>query len=76
MLNFQPTGDGKAAITGDFALIDTEVNAAPRTLRQHGVDVTAIHNHALGDTPRLFYVYFWRWTRPIAEGDNHEMGDS
>src|SRR6266436_4516119 len=52
VLNFQPTADGKAAITGDFVLIDREVNAVARALRQHGIDVTAIHNHALMDTPR------------------------
>ena len=59
VMNFQPTGDGKAAITGDFVLIDKEVNAVAKTLRQHGVDVTALHNHALMDTPRLFYMHFW-----------------
>jgi hypothetical protein len=59
VLNFQPTTEGKAAITGDFVLIDKEVNAVARTLRQHGIDVTAIHNHGLMDTPRLFYMHFW-----------------
>jgi len=59
VLNFQPTGDGKAAITGDFVLVDKEVNAVARALRQHGIDVTAIHNHGLQDTPRLFYMHFW-----------------
>jgi len=59
VMNFQPTSDGKAAITGDFVLIDKEVNTVAKTLRQHGVDVTAIHNHALMDTPRLFYMHFW-----------------
>ena len=59
VMNFQPTTDGKAAITGDFVLIDKEVNPVAKTLRQHGVDVTAIHNHALMDTPRLFYMHFW-----------------
>src|SRR5437764_7893647 len=44
-INFQPTSDGKAAITGDFVLIDKEVNSVAKTLRQHGVDVTDIHNH-------------------------------
>jgi hypothetical protein len=64
VLNFQATGDGKAAITGDFVLIGAEVNPVARTLRQHGVDVTAIHNHALMDTPRLFYMHFWANDEP------------
>src|SRR5437867_12791657 len=56
VMNFQPTSDGKAAITGDFVLVDKEVNAVAKTLRQHGIDVTAIHNHGLMDTPRLCYM--------------------
>jgi Domain of Unknown Function (DUF1259) len=65
VMNFQPTADGKAAITGDFVLIDKEVNAVARTLRQNGVDVTALHNHALMDTPRLFYMHFWANDDPV-----------
>ena len=59
VINFQPLADGKAAITGDFVLLDKEVNPVARALRQHGIDVTAIHNHSLMDTPRLFYMHFW-----------------
>ena len=58
-INFQPTGEGKAAITGDFVLIGREVNLVLRALREHGIQVTALHNHALGDNPRLFYMHFW-----------------
>ena len=59
VMNFQPAADGKAAITGDFVLTDKEVNAVARALQQNGIDVTALHNHALMDTPRLFYMHFW-----------------
>jgi hypothetical protein len=65
VMNFQPTSDGKAAITGDFVLVDKEVNPVARALRQHGIDVTAIHNHGLFDTPRLFYMHFWANDDPI-----------
>ena len=70
VMNFQPTADGKAAITGDFVLVDKEVNAVAKTLRQHGIDVTAIHNHGLMDTPRLFYMHFWANDDPakLAQG--------
>ncbi len=57
--NFQDLGDGKAAIAGDFVLIASEVNPVARTLRANGIKVTALHNHALGDEPRLFYMHFW-----------------
>ncbi len=65
VLNFQSTADGKAAITGDFVLIDKEVNNVAQTLRQHGIDVTALHNHGLRDTPRLFYMHFWGTDDPV-----------
>jgi biotin operon repressor len=58
-LNFQPTGAGKAAITGDFVLLGSEVNPAIKALRQNGIQVTAVHNHMLQEEPRLFFLHFW-----------------
>jgi hypothetical protein len=58
-INFQPTGGGKAAITGDFVLTGKEVNTVLRTLRKHGIEVEALHNHMLFEEPRLFFVHFW-----------------
>jgi hypothetical protein len=58
-LNFQPTGGGKAAITGDFVLIGTEVNPVIQALRGNGINVTALHSHMLDEQPKLFFVHFW-----------------
>jgi hypothetical protein len=58
-MNFQPLGGGKAAITGDFVLIASEVTPVMRTLRDNGIDVTALHNHMLDDQPRVFFMHFW-----------------
>jgi hypothetical protein len=58
-LNFQPTGNGRAAITGDFVLLASEVNPVIRILRRGGIAVTAIHSHMLEETPRLFFMHFW-----------------
>jgi hypothetical protein len=58
-LNFQPTGNGNAAITGDFVLLGTEVNAVIKALRQNGIAVTALHSHMLMEEPRLFFMHFW-----------------
>jgi hypothetical protein len=58
-INFQPTGGGKAAITGDFVLIGSEVNDAVRTLRANGIEVTAIHSHMLTEEPRIIFMHFW-----------------
>jgi hypothetical protein len=58
-INFQPTGSGKSAITGDFVLIAKEVNPVIKALRQNGIAVTAIHSHMLEEQPRLFFMHFW-----------------
>lgn len=58
-INFQPTGNGKAAITGDFVLLGKEVNPVLRALRQNGIEVTAIHSHMLTEQPHLFFMHFW-----------------
>src|SRR5258705_1005683 len=58
-VNFQPTGGGKAEITGDFVLIASEVNPVIRALRDNGIEVTALHSHMLEETPRLFFMHFW-----------------
>jgi Domain of Unknown Function (DUF1259) len=53
-INFQPTGRGKAAITGDFVALSSELNPLITTLRDNGIEVTAIHNHMVGEDP-----HFW-----------------
>lgn len=58
-INFQPTGAGKAAITGDFVLLGSEVNPIAKALRQHGIEVTALHSHMIDDSPHLFFMHFW-----------------
>jgi hypothetical protein len=58
-INFQPTGGGKAAITGDFVLRGDEVNAVIRALRAHGIAATALHSHMIDEEPRLYFMHFW-----------------
>ena len=58
-MNFQPTGSGKAAITGDFVLTGDEVNPVIKALRTNGIEVTAIHTHMLTEQPRLIFMHFW-----------------
>ncbi len=58
-INFQPTGGGKAAITGDFVMIGEEVNPVLKALRSNGIEVTALHSHMIGEQPRLFFMHFW-----------------
>lgn len=58
-LNFQPTGNGKAAVTGDFVLTAEEVDPVLRALEQEGIAVTALHSHMLTEEPRLLFMHFW-----------------
>ncbi len=58
-INFQPTGRAKAAITGDFVLVGSEVNPVIRALHDNGIAVTALHNHMLADMPHLFFMHYW-----------------
>ncbi len=58
-INFQAAGGGKAAVTGDFVLTAGEVVPVQRALVENGIEVTAIHNHMLGEEPRLFFMHFW-----------------
>ncbi|WP_442756721.1 DUF1259 domain-containing protein [Methylocystis sp. JAN1] len=58
-INFQPTGEGKAAISGDFVALASEIQPLLNALQSNGIEVTALHNHMLDDEPRLFFVHFW-----------------
>jgi hypothetical protein len=64
-LNFQPTGQGTAAITGDFALLNSEVNPVSQALRADGIDVEAIHQHHLSEQPKIYYMHFWANDDPV-----------
>ena len=59
VLNFQPLGVGRAAVTGDFVLVASEVDPVLKALRNSNIEVTALHNHMLDDQPRLFFMHFW-----------------
>ena len=58
-INFQPLGGGRAATTGDFVLLASEVDPVMRTLRANGIEVTALHSHMLGEQPTIYFMHFW-----------------
>ncbi|MER9529778.1 DUF1259 domain-containing protein [Mesorhizobium sp. M0309] len=58
-INFQSTGGGKAAITGDFVLTAKEVNPVIKAMQDNGIEITALHSHMLDEKPRLFFMHFW-----------------
>ena len=66
VINIQPAGDGRAAVTGDYVLTASEVNPVIRALSAGGITVTALHSHMLAETPRLFFMHFWGVDDPAA----------
>lgn len=58
-VNFQPLGEGKAAINGDIVMTGTEVQKVIQALRAGNISLVTVHNHSLTDEPRLFYLHYW-----------------
>ncbi|GAC1372244.1 MAG: DUF1259 domain-containing protein [Hymenobacter sp.] len=48
-----------AHIAGDIAMLEHEVNAVIKALRAHHLEVVAVHNHMLGDTPRMMFLHYY-----------------
>lgn len=59
VLNFQPTGNGSAAINGDFVMRADEVDSVISALRAHGIEIVELHHHLTDEEPRLFFMHFW-----------------
>ncbi len=53
-------GEPKAAhIAGDIAMLEPEVNAVIKALRRNNLEVVALHNHMLGDNPRIIFLHYY-----------------
>lgn len=63
-ISFQRVSE-KAAAYGDFVLLANEVDPVVKALTAQGITVTAIHNHMLFESPRLFFVHFWEFDDPV-----------
>jgi hypothetical protein len=48
-----------AHIAGDIAMLQSEVNGVIKTLRQHNLEVVAVHNHMLGDDPHMIFLHYY-----------------
>jgi hypothetical protein len=55
---FLGTNDN-AAIAGDVAMLASEVTPVLKVLRQHGLQVVAIHHHMTGTQPTIFFLHYW-----------------
>jgi len=64
VLNFEASSGGRAAVTGDYALLDKEVEPVVDALTGGGVQVTAVHSHSVADEPHLYYLHFFGQGNP------------
>ncbi|MGE5183875.1 MAG: DUF1259 domain-containing protein [Acidobacteriota bacterium] len=51
--------DDAAVIDGDFAMLETELQAVLKTLRKANIDIVAIHQHMIGEQPRVLFLHYW-----------------
>jgi biotin operon repressor len=59
---------GNTATTyGDLVLLDDEINPVISKLEERGIEIAALHNHLLHETPRIMYIHF------VGRGDEVEM---
>ena len=58
-LNFQSAGERKVAATGDFVMVRQDVDRVTKALTEHGILITALHNHLVHGSPDLYFMHFW-----------------
>ncbi|MEN6438957.1 MAG: DUF1259 domain-containing protein [Syntrophobacter sp.] len=66
---FQGT-ESKAAVAGDFTMLAEEVAPVIDALVKHGVEVVAVRNHMITETPRIFLLHFWG----VGPSNNRALG--
>jgi len=49
----------KAAVAGDFTMLENEVAPVIKALVENGIEVVAVHNHMVHEEPRIFFLHYW-----------------
>ena len=49
----------KAAVAGDFTMLESEVDPVIKALISNGIEVVALHNHMVHDQPHIFFLHYW-----------------
>jgi hypothetical protein len=62
--------DDRAVVDGDFAMLESELQPVLQALRGAGIDVVAIHQHMVGEQPRIVFLHYWGVgsTQGLAQG--------
>lgn len=51
--------DEKAIVEGDFAMLESELQAVLKALRDAGINITSIHHHMANETPKIVFLHYW-----------------
>lgn len=51
--------DDTAIVDGDFVMLESEVQSVLKALRSSGINIVALHNHMIGESPRMMFLHFW-----------------
>src|SRR6266513_77481 len=54
---FMPGMKGEAMVMGDLVLMQDEVNPVMSAALDHGLQVTALHNHFFYDEPKVYFMH-------------------
>jgi len=49
----------KAAVCGDFTMLEDEVQPVIKALVENGIEVVAVHNHMVHEEPKVFFLHYW-----------------
>lgn len=49
----------KAAVAGDFTMLENEVAPVIKALVENNIEVVAVHNHMVQEEPRIFFLHYW-----------------
>lgn len=62
--------DDQAVVDGDFAMLESELQPVLKALRGAGINIVAIHNHMIEESPRIVFLHYWGIgsTTNLAEG--------
>jgi Domain of Unknown Function (DUF1259) len=62
--------DAKAIVDGDFVMFEREVQPVLKALRGAGINIVAIHNHMIEESPRTVFLHYWGVgpTRQLSQG--------
>jgi len=51
--------DENAVVDGDFAVTESELRKALKSLREAGINIVAIHSHMISEEPRIIFFHYW-----------------